>query len=73
MTHYSQAPFTSVPELRPEVWPRWLPGTTLRDREVHWAPELNARAACGAEVMWAEPDHPATRRHRCPDCVRAVR
>ncbi|MDR7302339.1 hypothetical protein [Haloactinomyces albus] len=73
MTHYIQAPFTSGPELRPEVWPRWLPGTTLRDRDAHWASDWKVRAACGAEVLWAEPGHPSTRRRRCPDCLRVVR
>lgn len=55
-----------------ETYPRWLPGTSLRDREAHFVVEEKATVgACGQPVMWAKPGHPATMRPRCADCVRS--
>ncbi|MBB5158719.1 hypothetical protein BJ970_006318 [Saccharopolyspora phatthalungensis] len=53
-----------------EVYPRWLPGPSLRDTETHLvAQQRNSYGACGGLVMWAEPGHPTTMRPRCPDCL----
>ncbi|MDR7301419.1 hypothetical protein JOF55_001600 [Haloactinomyces albus] len=62
----------SVPELHPEVWPRWLPGTHLRDPYTHWSRDRFGPGACGQPVMWAKPGHVATRRRCCPDCLRVL-
>lgn len=52
-----------------EVWPRWLPGTNLRDRHTHLARSpRNSTGVCGFPVMWAREDHPTCRRPRCPEC-----
>lgn len=61
-----------VPELLSEVWPRWLPGTHLRDRHTHLARDRYGPGACGQPVMWAKPSHDATRRPCCPDCLRVT-
>ncbi|MEV0700165.1 hypothetical protein AB0I53_19965 [Saccharopolyspora sp. NPDC050389] len=53
-----------------EIYPRWLPGTSLRDLETHVVTQhRDTHGACGAPVMWAEPGHPTTFRNRCPDCL----
>lgn len=41
-----------------EIWPRWLPGDSLRDRETHHVLRRGEPGLCGANVMWAEPGHP---------------
>ncbi|RCW46942.1 hypothetical protein DFQ14_101282 [Halopolyspora algeriensis] len=67
------APSTwAVPDLHPEVWPRWLPAPHLRDRTVHLAEDRNGPGLCGQPVMWAKPGHPCTQRPCCPDCLEAV-
>lgn len=65
-------PLTSAPVLHPETWPRWLPGTHLRDLYTHLAESGTGPAACGQPVMWARPGHPTTERRRCPDCLQAA-
>jgi hypothetical protein len=62
-----------MPPIEEETWPRWLPGTTLRDPETHYVLCRGESGLCGQETMWAEPGHPTTKRPRCPDCVRLSR
>lgn len=61
-----------VPELRPEVWPRWLPAPNLRDPYTHYTFKGEERSICGAEIMWAKVGHPTTERPQCPRCQRVV-
>lgn len=52
-----------------EVWPRWLPGTNLRDRHTHLARSpRDSAGVCGFPVMWAREGHPSSTRPRCPEC-----
>ncbi|GAB3670415.1 hypothetical protein GCM10027597_01650 [Saccharopolyspora tripterygii] len=52
-------------------YPRWLPSPSLRDRETHLA-YSPLQSACGAQVMWAQPGHPATQRPHCSSCERVL-
>lgn len=54
-------------------YPRWLPGTTLRDRFTHLVLKAgHTTGVCGDPVMWARVGHPTTERPGCPDCLSLV-